>query len=235
MKYKDVLFSHSADANKLNININEVYRYMGTRGKNATDAEKKLVSEHVAETLASLTLRGVYMITDTDVSFDSVKVSDIVFKSRFLAKNMKGCSHVCMFVITCGQGADRVISKYSRCSPSSALAVSAISTAAAETYADTLCRDIEKLISADGLCMRPRFSPGYGDLSIKYQTDIIRVTDSSRRIGVTLTDDLMMLPTKSVSAIIGLSDCDSGCVPSGCESCKKTDCLFRRNVSEDGV
>ena len=94
MKYKDVLFSHSADANKLNININEVYRYMGTRGKNATDAEKKLVSEHVAETLASLTLRGVYMITDTDVSFDSVKVSDIVFKSRFLAKNMKGCSHV---------------------------------------------------------------------------------------------------------------------------------------------
>ena len=235
MEYKNVLFSHSADTNKLNININEVYRYMGTRGKNATDAEKKLVSEHVDETLASLTLRGVYMITDADVSAESVKAADTDFKSRLLAKNMKGCSYACLFVITCGQGADRVISKYSRCSPSSALAVSAISTAAVEAYADMLCRDIEKLISADGLRMRPRFSPGYGDLSIKYQTDIIRVTDSSRRIGVTLTDDLMMLPTKSVSAIIGLSDYDSGCIPSGCESCKKTDCLFRINVSEDEV
>lgn len=50
----------------------------------------------------------------------------------------------------------------------------------------------------------------------------------SKRIGVTLTDSLLMAPSKSVTAIIGASRLPKDCTVHGCESCAKTDCLYRR-------
>lgn len=233
MNYKNILFSHRIDPENLDINIAEIYRYMGIHISKVSNAEKELVMNNINSVMKAMSLRGVYIISDACVYKNEVQIGDAVFESANLAKNMRGCSYACMFVITCGQGVDRLISKYSHISPSSALAISAIATAVSEEYADIVCRDIAQLVYDDNLFLRPRFSPGYGDLSINYQTDIIRITDSGKRIGVTLTDDLMMLPSKSVSAIIGLSEYDSGCTQTGCEFCNKADCLFRRNILED--
>jgi cobalamin-dependent methionine synthase I len=52
--------------------------------------------------------------------------------------------------------------------------------------------------------LRPRFSPGYGDLSLSVQSDLLNVLDARRNIGLTLSDSLMMIPQKSVTAIVGL-------------------------------
>ena len=55
------------------------------------------------------------------------------------------------------------------------------------------------------ISFRPRFSPGYGDLSLELQRDIFRLLDCQRQIGVTLGDSLLMSPSKSVTAIIGVT------------------------------
>ena len=49
-----------------------------------------------------------------------------------------------------------------------------------------------------------RFSPGYGDFDLKYQKDILEYLDANKKIGISLTDSLMMIPTKSITAIIGI-------------------------------
>ena len=49
-----------------------------------------------------------------------------------------------------------------------------------------------------------RFSPGYGDLDMAVQKDLCLVLDTGRTIGVTLTESCMMVPVKSVTAIVGL-------------------------------
>ena len=56
----------------------------------------------------------------------------------------------------------------------------------------------------NGSTLTPRFSPGYGDLSLDLQTDLIRITEAQKHIGITLSENLIMIPTKSVTAIIGI-------------------------------
>ena len=56
-----------------------------------------------------------------------------------------------------------------------------------------------------------------------------KVVDTAKKIGLTMTESYMLTPVKSVTALIGISDSDEKCHIKGCESCTKTDCIYRRN------
>ena len=79
--------------------------------------------------------------------------------------------------------------------------------------------------------MRWRFSPGYGDWPLEQQPEMVRLAESEK-IGVHLSDASMLVPRKSITAIIGLAKKDAAAPPkpspSGCAVCAKTDCLARR-------
>ena len=71
----------------------------------------------------------------------------------------------------------------------------------------------------------------YGDLPLEMQKDIFNVLDCSKRIGLTLNESLLMSPSKSVTAIIGISKDKCGRKHEAeCKICNKKDCLYRRNV-----
>ena len=86
-----------------------------------------------------------------------------------------------------------------------ALAVSALGSERVEALCDEFCNRLatEK---GEGVKVYQRFSPGYGDLPLEVQRDIFALLSPERAIGVTLGDGLLMSPTKSVSAIIGISE-----------------------------
>ena len=52
---------------------------------------------------------------------------------------------------------------------------------------------------------KPRFSPGYGDVPLTVQKDFFRLLPC-QKIGLTLMDNLIMAPEKSVTAFIGIKD-----------------------------
>ena len=81
----------------------------------------------------------------------------------------------------------------------------------------------------DGYYIRPRFSPGYGDFDIAHQDMILRMLDTAKKIGLTLTGGNMLTPSKSVTAVIGLSETETSCHIKGCEACQKKDCAYRRS------
>jgi cobalamin-dependent methionine synthase I len=56
------------------------------------------------------------------------------------------------------------------------------------------------------MALRPRFSPGYGDLPLELQTNLFKVLDCQHFIGLTLNDSMLMSPSKSVTAIVGLRE-----------------------------
>ena len=103
------------------------------------------------------------------------------------------------------------------------MAADALASASAEAW----CARVNALLPADGLYLRPRFSPGYGDLPLDFQRTLLGVLDSQRKAGISLSESLLMVPQKSVSAIVGLGE--SGCTApdSGCDICEKKDCEFR--------
>lgn len=146
--------------------------------------------------------------------------------SESLKRNLTGCDRVILFGATLGLGLDRLIARYSRISPSRALMLQAIGAERVEALCDVFCDHIGMLYP--DLHQRPRFSPGYGDFPLHLQTDIFRVLDCSRKIGLTLNQSLLMSPSKSVTAIIGLGDCSGPDHSDGCRSCGKADCAFRR-------
>ena len=52
-----------------------------------------------------------------------------------------------------------------------------------------------------GKRLKPRRSPGYGDLPIELSREIINCLDATKKIGVSITDSNLLVPSKSVTAI----------------------------------
>ena len=77
--------------------------------------------------------------------------------------------------------------------------------AASAQKIEEVCDDAEKSIIAQyGCTLRQRYSPGYFDLDITEQKKFFSLLELQKRIGLTLTDTCEMVPTKSVTAFIGL-------------------------------
>ena len=72
------------------------------------------------------------------------------------------------------------------------------------TVLDKNAYEVGKVGDVDYL--RPRFSPGYGDLPLALQADVFWALDCTSKIGVSLSESLIMSPQKSVTAIIGISE-----------------------------
>ncbi|MDO5702516.1 MAG: vitamin B12 dependent-methionine synthase activation domain-containing protein, partial [Lachnospiraceae bacterium] len=154
----------------------------------------------------------------------------LAVQSRALADNLRGCTHVVMMAATIGFGPE-LLSRKSTVTGrvTRALIADAAGSALIESWCDEVNDSIRHEASALGLFARPRFSPGYGDFPLEFQREIFNVLEVQKRIGITLSEQLLMLPAKSVTALIGLSPMNSRCPTAGCESCSRSDtCAYRR-------
>ena len=154
---------------------------------------------------------------------------EIVLTSESLARNLKGCCGAVLLAATIGPACDMLVRRASVTSSADASIYQAAGAAAIEAFLDDYNDKLEKEYAAQGLFLRPRFSPGYGDLKLDHQKDWFRLLDISKQIGVELTDSLLMVPTKSVTALIGIGIDKSKVGCSGCSGCNKHDtCAFSK-------
>jgi len=128
-----------------------------------------------------------------------------VFKirSQKLSRCLEGSSRVLLFAATVGVGIDRLIAKYSRLSPSKALMLSALGAERIEALCNAFCA---RYALENGVLLTPRFSAGYGDCPIEAQKEILGILDCRKNIGLTLNDSMLMSPTKSVTAFVGIKE-----------------------------
>jgi cobalamin-dependent methionine synthase I len=209
-------------------NRREILRYAGA--KETTDEVNALLEHCLAEAEGALSYQVCYAIFPVAVADGMLDLGFARTDSSHLCKNLQGCDRIAVFGATVGLGVDRLIARYSRTSPARALMFQAIGAERIEALCDAFCFALNEEVEGEGKTIRPRFSPGYGDLPLELQLDIFRVLDCPRKIGLTLNDSLLMSPTKSVTAVVGIGDGLAGHDKSGCSKCKKVDCLYRRNV-----
>lgn len=184
----------------IDININEVLRYMGCARDIADESVINLAKKSINEVKPKLKLNACYEKFEISSDGDALDLGFTVVNSKDLKKNLSDVKEIFVFVATIGIELDRLMWKYSLTSPAYATAIQAVGATAIESWCDILCEHLSK--TAGKLC--PRFSPGYGDLPLDIQKDILNALDCARKIGVSLTDSMLMLPTKSVSAIVGI-------------------------------
>lgn len=199
-------------------NFSEIFRYA------SADTESlPMLKECISEAESVLTYKVCYEEFDVKIDGDLVITSAFSTTSSALAKNLSGCRKILIFGATIGVGFDRLIAKYGSISPSKAILFQGLGAERIEALCDAFCKDMEKEYGG----LFPRFSPGYGDFDISCQKEIFQSLDLAKKIGLTLNESLLMSPSKSVTAIIGIgSNCKK--TDSACRACKKIDCSFRK-------
>ncbi len=203
-------------------NEKEILRYSGTREE--TPEISALLKECLEEVKGSLSYKVCYAHFPLLLSGEEIDLSFAKTSSKSLKKNLENCHSFVLFAATVGTQLDRLITKYTRISPSKALMFQAIGTERIESLCDEFCKYIEKEYGYTA----SRFSAGYGDLPLDIQKEIFNVLDPGRKIGVTLNQSMLMSPSKSVTAIVGIADCESKSIEHDCKTCSKTNCPFRR-------
>ena len=129
--------------------------------------------------------------------------------SRALSIRLAGCRDAYLACGTLGARFDAYHRRVSVVSGADALIVQAIGAAAIEKVMDSIEDDIRPALAA-GESLVSRYSPGYGDFPLAEQRTLLSMLDAPRSIGVSLTDSLLMVPSKSVSAVIGVKSPSSG-------------------------
>ena len=183
----------------LPFNKKEILRYADC--KDLSPEIEALLNECIKETIQTLSYKVCYCILPINISGNTIDFGTFKVNSEKLAINLKNCESAIIFGATLGTDIDRIIMKYGKLSPTKALFFQAIGATMIETLCDEFCKDIKAELNVN---LKPRFSPGYGDLDLSCQKDIFKVLNCSKNIGLTLNDSLLMSPTKSVTAFVGI-------------------------------
>ena len=150
-----------------------------------------------------ITCRAVWRMDALAWEADRLNLGFAETESSALRRRLDSCDRAILFAATAGMEMERLILRAKAISPLHGLCMHAVGAAIIEEACDRLCARLAEEHPDDAL--RPRFSPGYGDLPLAMQREVFAALDCGRKLGLTLTDTLLMQPGKSVTAIIGLS------------------------------
>lgn len=115
---------------------------------------------------------------------------------KSIKKHLAGCSAFYYFAATLGQAVDVLINKTQLVSMSRAVVIDALAGAVLEEYCDKVCASLPKTATT-------RFSPGYGDLPLDFQKTLLSACHSEK-LGIRALPSGLLVPSKSITAIIGV-------------------------------
>ena len=170
--------------------------------------------------------RGVFLEGSVENTATGVRVCGIEVEGASLRAHLAHCSRALLFAATLGAQVDRLIARYAAISVAQSYILDTMASQMIEEFCDA---EQEKLTQrTDGLFLRPRFSPGYGDVDMCVSSSILLALDAEKRIGLCMTRGGMLTPLKSVTAFIGLTPEKQSCHIHKCAACGKKDCVFRK-------
>lgn len=211
------------------IDKKEALRYLGIKGE-PDDSTRELLDICEKELLKSASPKFLFRNFDiSEISEDNIKLRDcsLVLYGKDIRNHLKGCKKAVLMCATLGTGADTLIRKMQITDMARAVITDALSSAFIEQVCDYAEGEIKK--SAIGFSLTDRFSPGYGDLPIEQQKDFLLLLDAQKKIGLCATDNMLLTPKKSVTAIIGLSENELISAHRSCDECNlKNSCRYRK-------
>ncbi len=181
----------------------EVLRYLRTSSKTGDEKILALVERACADIERTAAPKTLYRIYECRAENGVSSIGGVEFKSLRLAENLSTCKRAVVFGATLGYAVDRLINAAAATDVALAMAYQAAAAAKIEEVCDELEEEIK---TQYGVSLRRRYSPGYFDLGIEEQKKLFSLLELTKRTGITLTETLEMVPTKSVTAFIGIED-----------------------------
>ena len=219
------------NAKLTSIDIAETKRYAGLR-KNISFDEKK-ISEACEEAQILIEVQGSWEIYNYNCKNQTIlSKNPVILEGKVVGNHLKDCEKVICMAVTVGEDIENeVTKKFQRGEYTSSILLDAAATTAVEQAADAMEKTIKQNPLIRGYNMRWRFSPGYGDLPLTQQTDIFHLSNAEI-IGIKLSTSMMMIPRKSITAIIGLINNQTNSIETKeknrCNNCNNIDCPSRQ-------
>lgn len=213
------------EARLTDLNYNEILMYLGHRGQDVTPQIRQQIQIAAKEVKRIAVPRLVYSrlpVKDGGIVGFSMEGNDI-------RELLLPCREAVLLAVTIGARIEQILMRREVTDMADALILDACASVAVENVCDHFEADLREQLAREQLFLTGRFSPGYGDLPIDMQGRMCEILNTSRRIGVTVTESCIMVPRKSVTAVMGISETPPEIRKSGCEACGMfLNCSYRK-------
>lgn len=215
----------------MNLNLNtfnkkEVLQYLRWTGSEIPREVDALIDDCMAQTLSVAEPRWTWTVSPID---RAARTPALAFTGQDVPALLADCDRVVFFAATLGNGLEMAIRRAQVRDMTRALVLDCCGSAAIEAVCDEAEREIYAALNDPSVYLTDRFSPGYGDLPITAQPDLLAAVDGPRRIGLHLTASNILTPRKSVTALIGLADRPQNKRFRGCAYCSMFEtCAYRK-------
>lgn len=215
----------------------EMLRYLGYAGQEMdTELRGRIdaVADDVEASFAPAGVRRVFPVdaAGTDAAGEPLirlAGTAVALGGRDIYRHLKDARYCALIACTLGIESERRL----RGNGAGALE-RAVLDAACSAFVEAAVEEMDAAVRADaaelGLSANWRFSCGYGDCPLTAQPKIVAALNAGRLIGLTVTPTNLLVPSKSVTAMIGLFDGpvhDANTRPA-CGICRlRGNCAFR--------
>lgn len=224
---------------KIKPDENEVFRYLGYVPE-LTEIDNKikvLIKNTIIESeklYSALCIINTEKLIRNEQTLSILSAPELDLNSKTVREKLtKNTFYLSLLVATIGEKLEQQVEKlFTEGNYTKSIVLDAIGSAAVENLADQLELKLVQQAEKYGYLITPRFSPGYGDWSLSNQREIIKATDAEQ-YGIKINSSQMLLPRKSITAIIGWSNgssIENRCSGyfSKCKECTKKDCKYRK-------
>lgn len=213
----------------------EVLRYLGYAGQTLTEELDARIDAGMARCLEVARPRGCVRIFDVAERGErdgepviSLAGCALELWGSSIAAHLDGAVAAAVLAVTAGMGVEAELRRLSLTDPVGQLVLDAAGSALVERAADAAEASVVTAAADRGLFCSSRFSPGYGDLPLATQAPLLATLDAQRALGITLSADYLMSPTKSVTAVVGLLTAPREGIRASCAACPCCDfCVLR--------
>lgn len=203
-------------------------RYLGYGGRLPEGEAAALLESCCRELEEAAVPRRVSRLVPVETEEESVRLAGVPVESRDLAERLEGCRDAVLTAVTLGAPVDRLLHKYGRTDVSRAAVLDAAAGALLESVAAAGRAELAQAAGERGLYLLPPFGPGYGDFPLEAQGLLLSLTDAGRRIGLTMTGGGMLAPSKSLTAVLGLTCVPQPAETEKCRHCDNFSCPYRK-------
>ena len=223
-----------------NINIpkSEVLRYLGHKKNQKIDNKiNNLIDETIEEAKKLINPKYVLSYFNTFIKEDGVTFenTNLLLKGKDIRNHLKDSKRTVLMAVTLGSIIEKRIMLYERTNLTKALILDSCATAAVEEVCDIIEDDVKNKALKENLSITFRYSPGYGDLPLDIQRDFLNTLNANKIIGLTVSENNLLMPRKSVTAIIGLIPKEKAISKRTCEVCKNYEnCSYRKEGATCG-
>ena len=194
---------------KIPIPTKQIYARLGARVTNEiSENERNKINNAIEEAIKRVNLSASYVIipiesnTGEIISFGN----NFIINSKKLAEYLNNSKSAYLVGVTAGR--DIVAFRDDNLKDEKDMFTAVIADAVGSETAEGAIDYVHELLTKQNVRLGQivksvRFSPGYGDLSLVYQKDVVRLL-ALDKLCVTLSETNILYPEKTVTAFIGV-------------------------------